>query len=525
LAESSNLETLDVVRNDDERFLSEQTGKTARVVDAKLLAGGASQESWSIDVRLDRRGEPTSGATEQRSAGQPDLLMLVMRRDMGGVLTFATLPRATEFAVINAAYAAGVPVPKPFFEAATIGGKPAFFMQRVAGEAVGRRLVNDPAFANARAKLPQQMAEALATIHRIDLRAGGLADVLPGAAVGAGHAGNAGAAVQTATRAEIERLYRELDSVDEAHPALELALRWLARNEPARESERTLVHGDYRIGNVLVGDDGLAAILDWEFAHIGDPIEDVAWPCVKAWRFGNDALEFGGTADRETWLRAYERASGRTVDRERIAYLEVLGNVRWAVGALMQARRHLSGVEPSIELASLGRLCAEMEYEALRLVLERTLQNSIPQAPGSPPTDSPAGGGFATPKSAYPEASSLHDRPTVDEILAAVRGYLSDEVAQTSDRRARFRALIAANVLGIAQRELLTADEDASVEDQGLRALGYVEGEAAARRRRLCGEIRAGDFDTSERFGAALSYAREIVERKLAVSNPRYLKA
>jgi aminoglycoside phosphotransferase (APT) family kinase protein len=338
--------TLDAVRHDVERFLSERTGRTARVVAASLLAGGASQEAWSIDVTF----EPEAPRLE-----------LVMRRDMGGVLTLLTLPRSTEFAVIRAAHAAGVPAPEPFFEATTIAGKPAFFMQRVAGEAVGRRLVTDPAFAAARARLPEQMAEALAAIHRIDYRAAGLEPLLQQPQAG-----------QSPIGIEIERLYRELDSVDEAHPALELVLRWLVRNEPPPERERTLVHGDFRIGNILVDAEGMTAILDWEFAHIGDPIEDVAWPCVRAWRFGNDALEAGGIAERETWLRAYERASGRSVDRERIGYLEILGNVRWAVGALMQARRHLSGVERSIELASLGRLSAEMEHEALRLVAART---------------------------------------------------------------------------------------------------------------------------------------------------------
>lgn len=119
---------------------------------------------------------------------------------------------------------------------------------------------------------------------------------------------------------------------------------------------------------------------------------------------------------------------------------------------------------------------------------------------------------------------SLHDRPTVAEILAAVRGYLNDEVATTSDRRARFRALIAANVLGIAERELLSADEDARFEDERLRTLGYVEGAAAERRRRLCADIRSGKFDSPERFVAGFAYASEMVARKLAVSNPRYLK-
>ena len=324
----------------------------------RLLAGGASQQAWAVDLAFD------DGET----------LALVMRRDMGGVLNFATLSRASEFAVIGAAYANGVPAPRPYFAPVVIDGKPAFFMERVPGEAVGRRVVSEPSLAAARALLPEQLAAALAAIHRVDYAETGLVPLLQQPPPG-----------RSAVSVELERLYRELDSIDEAHPALELALRWCALNEPARETATTLVHGDFRIGNVLVDRTGLRAVLDWEFAHIGDPHEDVAWLCVRAWRFGQTALEAGGIAPREAWLRAYEevytaaedgdpilRRIEQVVDgpivRERIAYLEILGNVKWAVGCGMQARRHLSGLEPSIELASLGRLAAEMEFEALRAI-------------------------------------------------------------------------------------------------------------------------------------------------------------
>jgi aminoglycoside phosphotransferase (APT) family kinase protein len=335
---------LDAVRDGVERFVSERLGRPVRAEGLQLLAGGASQEAWSVDLVS---AEPASA----------ERLELVLRRDLGGVLTLVTLDRLTEFAVIAAAYEAGVPVPRPYFEPGDIAGKPAFFMQRVAGEAVGRRVVNDPSLARARELLPEQLANALAAIHRVDYRARGLGARLQHPQPG-----------QSAIAVELERLYRELDEVEEPHPVLELALRRLVRAEPPAQARTTLVHGDYRIGNVLVAEDGLRAVLDWEFAHVGDPYEDLGWFCVRAWRFGNDALEAGGIATRERWLRAYENASGESVDRARVAYMELLGNVKWAIGTLMQARRHLSGVEPSIEFASLGRICAEMEYEALRLL-------------------------------------------------------------------------------------------------------------------------------------------------------------
>lgn len=329
---------------DIEVALSAQTGRVVRVHDLKQLAGGASQEAWSLDLDVD---EP--GACERHE--------LVMRRDMGGALTLAALGRVAEFAVLQAAFASGVRVPQPVFPALTIGGKPAFFMQRVSGEAVGRRLVSDPKFAQARAALPEQLAGALAAIHRIDWQAHGLASVVQRPANGS-----------YAIDAELTRLYLELDSLDEPHPTLEIALRWLTLHRPSAPNETVLVHGDFRMGNVLVDAAGLTAVLDWEFSHLGDPYEDVAWFLVRAWRFGADALEAGGITSRETWIQAYERASGRGIDRALISYWEILGNIKWAIGARMQAQRHLDGLERSIELASLGRICVEMEAEALRLI-------------------------------------------------------------------------------------------------------------------------------------------------------------
>jgi aminoglycoside phosphotransferase (APT) family kinase protein len=128
------------------------------------------------------------------------------------------------------------------------------------------------------------------------------------------------------------------------------------------------LHGDYRIGNMMVNANGLVSVLDWEFAHIGDPYEDLAWPQLRDWRFGNDHLRFGGIASPDEFFSAYERCRETTVDRQRVAYWEVMGNARWAIGMLNQAQRHLSGREPNLEFASLGRRCAEIELEVLNLI-------------------------------------------------------------------------------------------------------------------------------------------------------------
>jgi aminoglycoside phosphotransferase (APT) family kinase protein len=333
---------LPAMRSRLEEFLSRETGGTARVVAFEPLAGGASREMFSIDVEIE-------------AGKMPGIYQLVLRRDLGGRIHEQSLDRGDEFRVIVAALEAGVSVPRAHWlsEDPEILGTPFFLQDRVQGVTIGRRIVKEPSLATARARLPVQMGEELAKMHRIDTRA--LA-FLPRPPDGS-----------TAATDEVRRVCGELDRARDPHPALELAIDWLKRHLPARE-ERTFVHGDYRIGNVVVGPGGLVAVLDWEFAHLGDPIEDVAWPLVRAWRFGADRLEMGGVGERAPYLEAYARASGREIAPGHVRFWEILGNVRWAVGCMAQAERHLSGQAPSVELASLGRKAAEMELDVLDLI-------------------------------------------------------------------------------------------------------------------------------------------------------------
>jgi aminoglycoside phosphotransferase (APT) family kinase protein len=167
--------------------------------------------------------------------------------------------------------------------------------------------------------------------------------------------------------ASIDRLVEELDEVGEPHPAIELGLWWLRENRPPPR-EPVVVHGDFRIGNLAVDENGLVAVLDWEFAHLDDPARDLSFSLVRAWRFGVPELRLGGIADVEPYLERYNELTGFDVRPEELDYWELAGNVAWAIGCLTQAQRHLTGRDRSVELAILGRLGAEVEYEICRLL-------------------------------------------------------------------------------------------------------------------------------------------------------------
>jgi aminoglycoside phosphotransferase (APT) family kinase protein len=327
-----------------EGFLSEKVRAPVKVTAARQLAGGASRDTWAVDV------EVTGGPEAGRHA-------LVLRRDLGGVIHEDALSREQEFRLLEVVHAAGVLVARPRWLCADplVLGAPFFLVDRLEGESVGRRVVREPALTEARRRLSRQMGEQLARIHRIDGTQERLA-FLPRPPEG-----------MSPARAAVENAAAQLDRFGEPHPALELSLRWLRGRAPEC-SAPVLVHGDFRVGNLMVGPQGLVGVFDWEFSHIGDPAEDLAWPCVRSWRFGQDHLRLGGVGAPEEFWQAYEAAGGRKVDAAAVAYWEVLGNFRWAVGCISQANRHLSGQEPSIEFASLGRRTAEMELELLDLI-------------------------------------------------------------------------------------------------------------------------------------------------------------
>jgi len=253
-----------------------------------------------------------------------------------------TLSLRHEFEVLTAAHEAGVKVPRPVAYIADVDGREAFVMERLAGETIGRRIVRSPV----PEVLPLHMAEELAKIH-----------ALPPARL------------PFLEEATIDRLVDELDEVGEPHPAIELGLWWLREPRPPPRPP-AVVHGDFRIGNLVVDETGLVGVLDWEFAHLDDPARDLSFALVRAWRFGVPEKRLGGIGDVEPYLERYNELTGFGVRPEELDYWELAGNVGWAIGCLTQARRHLTGQDRSVELAVLGRLGAEVEHEICHL-LER----------------------------------------------------------------------------------------------------------------------------------------------------------
>jgi aminoglycoside phosphotransferase (APT) family kinase protein len=231
-----------------------------------------------------------------------------------------------------------------------------FIMRRVPIEALGARLVRAPQYEHARGVLTDQLGRSLARIHNVDLDKTPKLLELPMAPAGASPAA-----------LEIDTYERAMHAAyDQPHPVFEYAIRWLRQRLPVVE-DRVLVHGDYRLGNMMFDESGLTGVIDWELAHIGDPMEDLGWLCVKSWRFGG-GKPVAGVGTREELFEAYEAAGGAKVDPERVRYWEVLGNFKWGIITLMQVSSYLNGRNRNVEHATIGRRPAETEMELLELL-------------------------------------------------------------------------------------------------------------------------------------------------------------
>ena len=310
------------------QVMAQALGEPAvRTTPPQRLTGGASRETWSFDAV---RGDGTA-------------IPCILRRDPEGAPRRAGM--ATEAVLLRAAGAAGVRAPRVLAAGdGDVLAAPYVIMERVEGETIARRILREPSLAEARAQLTAQCAQAAARIHAIPVAAvPGLPDADP-----------------------LVEYRGVLDSSGEPHPVFELAFRWLDAHRP-RPREPVVVHGDFRLGNLIVGPDGLRAVLDWELAHVGNPVEDLGWLCVRSWRFGA-AGRVAGVGEAAELLAEYARAGGAAVGEDELFWWEVMGTLRWGVICIVQAATHLTGAVRSVELAAIGRRVCEVEWDLLGLL-------------------------------------------------------------------------------------------------------------------------------------------------------------
>lgn len=306
---------------------------------AAKLSGGASQETWTFDIvhpggnvgAILRRAPPGYGASPSPSRGaglDGEAVLMQLAHDVG-------LPSPRVMHVLTPADELGR----------------GFIMIRVEGETIARKILRDDEFAKARPLLARQIGRIAAGIHGLPR------DKLPDLR-------------SNTTTAEIADLTREYRNSNWPRPVFELALRWLADHDPGPSREVTLVHGDFRHGNLIIGPDGVRAVLDWELAHVGDPMEDLGWICVNSWRFGEIDKPVGGFGTREDLFAGYEE-TGRKVDANRVMFWEVMGTLRWGIMCCGMMQRFRQGPDHSMERAMIGRRSSETEIDLLRLLAPR----------------------------------------------------------------------------------------------------------------------------------------------------------
>lgn len=316
-----------------EEQLHEIFGAT-EVTNLNRLSGGANRETWSFEA-----------STKEK---QHSLIMQIDRDGMDRLN--GTCER--ESRILRIAKLNGVPVPTVVASGFSEGsGSRSFSItEKMQGETIARKILRDSQWEHARGNLIHDMAKALAAIHKIDrsqFEGIQLSDI----------------------RDPLSSLNSIYEALDDPHPTFDFAFRWLKANQP-KISESTFVHGDFRLGNLLIDTSGLNAVLDWEIAQFGDPIQDLGWMCVRAWRFGSDQ-RVAGLGSYDELIESYVQESGNDVSAATLLWWEIFGTLRWGIICLQMGGDFRKGHTNSLEIAAIGRRVAENEYDLLQAIGER----------------------------------------------------------------------------------------------------------------------------------------------------------
>ncbi len=328
---------LDDTRKGLAEFLSREWSSPVEVENLRIASAGARRRNVLFEAR---RGKETLALV---ATIIPTRAMQVMET-------------AVEASVLRLAEESGMPVPHvhAVCEDDQFVGGPFFVTSRIDGETIPRRVLrlveSRPGLGE---KLARQCGEALARLHSVDAARAPVQLARPDLEAPAVFA--------------LRTLEPQLGGLLQPSAPFELAFRWLARHPPPAPERLCVVHGDFRNGNMIVGEDGLRAALDWEVSRIGDPMEDLGWLCQRMWRFRNDALEVGGFGRRVDLAAGYREAGG-SFHEASFHWWKTIATLRWGIGLAGQAAAHLDSSVPSIVMAASGRRIAELEYDTLMLL-------------------------------------------------------------------------------------------------------------------------------------------------------------
>ena len=457
----------------DDSFKEKLAGVVlARITDCKglvsvdRLSGGASQETYRLVV--------ATSVGEKR---------LALRRTPGGEYAEITPQHPgldVEALLMQSALAVGVPEPEVYYvlqREDELGD--GFLMEWLDGEALGARIVRSPEFEAIRPKLAYECGKVLAKIHSIDLDATGLR-----------------ARLWEIPPAEfVEQTWERYRLLDTPQPMIDYVARWLMENLP-EQHETALVHNDFRNGNFMLSPDGIVAVLDWEVAHVGDPMRDLGWMCTNSWRFGaSDPV--GGFGQYEDMFKGYEDESGKTVDPEHVKFWEVFGSFWWSVGCLGMAEHYRSGPDKTVERPAIGRRTSECQVDCVNLLMPGPVE-MVKESPGF----------------------SSVDIPRTDELLVSVRDFLRNDVMDETTGRANFLSRVAANSLDIVLRELTSGPIHQALELGRLQALFQSDEGLDVLKRRLVTELR--DKQISLDNEVLQNHLRQTVVNQVAIDQPKY---
>jgi aminoglycoside phosphotransferase (APT) family kinase protein len=450
------------------RVLRERIRGFRSLRSCERLSGGASQETYRLALE-------TEGA-ERR---------LAMRRAAGGAkqpIPAAGPGLAGEARLFEAAGAAGVPEPEilyVFEERDGLGE--GFLMEWLEGETLGARIVRGEEFQAIRPKLARQCGEVLARIQGLDVRKAGLAEALR-------------------IRTPEELVHESWDlykAYETPQPMIDFSARWLLENLPPPSPPR-LVHGDFRNGNLMISPErGIVAVLDWELAHLSDPIRDLGWLCTNSWRYGRSDLPVGGFGTLEDLLDGYASVSGERIEPSHVKFWIVFGSFWWSVGTLSMTQVYRMGPDRSVERAAIGRRSSECQVDCTNLLIPGPLQSLE---------------GAARP-------SSL-DMPRTDELLTSVRDFLRNDVMNAMRGRTSFLARVASNSLDIVLRELELGPAHHARERDGLERILGRSDDLEVLRWELVRALRDGSMPL-DRPGLA-DHLRQTVVTQVAIDQPRY---